>query len=190
MQQRTKLLVGSLASSLGIIALFASIAFTSALDLARHQIPRLLHEHNQHLIEALPEQASLEQILAMLPHHETRSDSLSIIDTQGRLLGVTDKNPGNPSPPVYIDSESLLAASSGYTTIDDDEYIWAATPIPDSPYTIVNTHRNARTGLREFIKYIGVPIGFAALISIWLSTWGTMVISSLFRKLNHQRAQL
>jgi len=74
MQQRTKLLVGSLASSLGVIVLFAGIAFTSALDLARHQIPSLLHEHNQHLIEALPERPSLEQILVMLPHHETRSD--------------------------------------------------------------------------------------------------------------------
>ncbi len=190
MQQRTKLLVGSLASSLGVIALFAGIAFTSALDLARHRIPSLLLEHNQHLIETLPERPSLEQIRAMLPHHETRSDSLSVIDTQGRLLGVTGKHPGSPSPQVYIDSESLLAASSGYTTIDDNEYIWVTTPIPDSPYTIVNTHRNARAGLREFMKHIGVPIGFAALISIWLSTWGAMVISSLFRKLNEQHAQL
>ncbi|VAX02297.1 diguanylate cyclase/phosphodiesterase (GGDEF & EAL domains) with PAS/PAC sensor(s) [hydrothermal vent metagenome] len=190
MQQRTKLLVGSLASSLGIIALFAGISFTSALDLARHRIPSLLHEHNQRLIETLPKQPSLEQIQATLPHHGTRSDSLSIIDTQGRLLGITDKHPGTPSPPVYIDSGSLLAASSGYTTIDDNEYIWVTTPIPDSPYTIVNTHHNARVGLREFMKHIGVPIGFAALISIWLSTWGAMVISSLFRRLNEQRAQL
>ncbi len=190
MQQRTKLLVGSLASSLAVIALFAGISFTSALDLARHQIPSLLHEHNQRLIETLPERPGLEQIQAMLPHHGTRSDSLSIIDTQGHLLGVTDKHPGTPSPAVYIDSESLLATSSGYTTIDDNEYIWATTPVPDSPYTIVNTHHNARVGLREFMKHIGIPIGFAALISIWLSTWGAMVISSLFRRLNEQRAQL
>jgi len=40
------------------------------------------------------------------------------------------------------------------------------------------------------MKHIGVPIGFAALISIWLSTWGAMVIASLFRKLNEQHAQL
>ncbi len=188
MQQRTKLLVGSLASSLGVIALFAGIAFTSALDLARHRIPSLLHEHNQHLIETLPEQPSLEQIQALLPHHETRSDSLSVIDTQDRRLAVTDEH--DPSPLAYIDSESLLTASSGYTTIDDNEYIWVTTPIPGSPYTIVNIHHNARAGLREFMKHIGVPIGFAALISIWLSTWGAMVISSLFRKLNEQRAQL
>ncbi len=193
MQQRTKLLVGSLASSLGVIVLFAGIAFTSALDLARHRIPSLLHEHNQHLIETLPERPSLKQILVMLPHHETRSDSLSVIDTQGRRLSAADKHPGNHSPQkqaIHIDSESLLATSSGYTTIGDSEYIWATTPIPGTPYTLVNTHRNARTGPHEFMRYIGVPIGFAALISIWLSTWGAMVISSLFRKLNEQRAQL
>ncbi len=189
MQQRTKLLIGSLASSLGIIVLFTSIAFTSALDFTRQQIPNLLRDHNQHLIEMLPERPSLEQILAMLPHHETRSDSLSVIDAAGRQLVSANSRP-RQAPPAQIDSESLLTASSGYTTIGNNEYIWASTPIPDTPYTLVNTHRRAQTGLRDFMKHIGVPIGFAALISIWLSAWGAMVIASLFRKLNEQHAQL
>ncbi|HHH49286.1 MAG TPA: bifunctional diguanylate cyclase/phosphodiesterase [Gammaproteobacteria bacterium] len=185
MQQRTKLLIGSLASSLGTIALFTGIAFTSALDFTRHQIPGLLHEHNQHLIEMLPETPSLEQIQAMLPHHETRSDNLSVIDAEGRLL----TTPGQRSS-VPIDTESLLAASSGFATIDDEEYIWASTPVPGTPYTIVNTHRRSQTTLHDFMKHIGVPIAFAALISIWLTTWGAMVIASLFRRLNEQHAQL
>ncbi len=189
MQQRTKLLIGSLASSLGIIVLFTSIAFTSALDFTRHQIPSLLHDHNQHLIEMLPETPSLGQIQAMLPHHETRSDNLSVIDAEGRLLTTAD-NRSSQEPLAHIDSKSLLSASSGFATIDDEEYIWASTPVPDTPYTIVNTHRRSQTTLHDFMKHIGVPIAFAALISIWLSTWGAMVISALFHKLNEQHDQL
>jgi len=193
MQLRTKLLIGSLATSLAIIILIASIAITSALNFNRQQIPTLLRDHNQHLIDMLPEHPSLPQIQAMLPYHETRSDALSVIDTQGRVLITSSKHQTVPwagKQGLLINGETLLAARSGHTEIGDNEYIWTTTPVLGTPYIIVNTHRSARGGLREFMEYIGVPIGFAALISIWLSVWGAVIISSLFKRLDDQHAQL
>lgn len=194
MQLRSKLLIGSLATSLGIIAIFVGATFSSAIDFNRERIPTLLANHNQHLIDMLPPRPSLEQILHMLPHHKTRRNTLSVIDKQGRLLS-TEKphhsmHTEETGPRVHIDTKTLLATDQGYTTIDGIEYIWITTPVPDTPYLIVNTHHSALIGLHDFIKFIGVPIAFAALVSIWLSAWGALIISSLFKRLNDQHDQL
>ena len=194
MQLRSKLLIGSLATSLGIIALFVGTTFSSAIDFNRAQIPTLLNDRNQHLIDMLPARPSLEQILQMLPHHETLSDNLSVIDEQGRLLSDEDTHHHpktmKTAPRPHIDGETLLSTRHGSVSVDGIEYIWVTTPVPDTPYLVVNTHRRAQTSLRDFMKFIGAPIAFAALVSLWLSTWGAVIISSLFRRLNAQREQL
>ncbi len=194
MQFRRKLLIGSLATSFGIIALFIGTTFSSALDFNRERIPTLLADHNQHLISMLPPHPSLGQILQMLPHHETRSDALSVIDKNGNLLSNQGEHQNMHSEASYthehIDSKILLSASSGHTSIDDHEYIWVTTPVPDTPFIIVNTHRSAPIGLHNLLKFIGIPITFAALISIWLSVWAAMIISTLFQRLDDQRVQL
>jgi len=192
MHMRSKLLIGSLAASFGIIALFVGTTFSSVIDFNRQQIPALLEDHNQHLIEMLPPSPSLEQILQMLPHHETHSDALSVIDDQGRRVGGGNGLHGTRATvaDARIDGQILLSAPTGYATIGDEEYIWVTTPVPDTPYLIVNTHRNEPMGLRDFLKYIGVPIAFAAVVSIWLSVWGAVIISALFRRLDEQHKLL
>ncbi len=194
MQLRSKLLIGSLATSFGIIALFIGTTFGSATDFNRERIPLLLGNYNQHLIEMLPARPSLKQILKVLPRHETHDDSFSVIDKQGRLLSVDGNHHGTHAtetkPHVHINGKMLLSADNGHTSIDGIEYIWVTSAIPGTPYTIINTHRRAEIGLRDFLKFIGIPLAFAALVSIWLSLWGAIIISSLFKKLDRQRAQL
>ena len=189
---RNKLLIGSLTISLGIIALFISITFHSAIDFHHERVPKLLAEHNQRLIEMLPVRPSLGQILQMLPHHETRNDTLSVIDTQGNQLDTRNHNnlpPGTASP-LLIDSELLLSNDRGHTHVSDAVYLWATTPVPDTPFLIVNIHRSMPAGLPDLMKFIGVPMAFASLVSVWLSVWGALIIATLLQKLDVRRAQL
>ncbi len=184
-RQRNRLLVGFLAGSLLVIALFSAIAYTSARDYHWHQIPHLLQDHSQQLLATLPERPTLEQIQKLLPEYETAHDALLLLDAEGRV--VPSPQGSQSLPPVPSEQ---LSQPEGQFQQDDARYIWVTRAIPGTPYRLVTLHRAIDGGLAEFVRYVGVPMGFATLLGVWAAVWGALIVGSLFERLDRQRYQL
>ena len=180
-----KLLFGFLSGSLLVIGLFCVIAYTSARDYHWHQLSHLLRDHSRQFIDSLPPAPSREQILKQLLKHETSHHDLLLLDAEGRPI--RDANTSRMLPPIPIQS---LNQAEGQLQFDNVHYTWITSEIPGSTYRLVNLRRSSDGGLAGFMRYVGVPLGFATLFGLWAAVWGALIVGALFERLNQQRSQL
>ena len=197
MSLRGKLIIGFISASLCTVALFAMVAYTSALDFSRRQEMTLLHGENLRLIDLLGRgEIALNHLIAPTSKpgrsrwdHDT--NNLVVINQQGQALG---RGLGTAISRLIVNDRitrglDSAQSGSGFVDFNGSEYVWAADEVPDTPYTLVNSyHRSGDLAL--FAHYIGLPLAIAALAAVWASLWGSMIIASLFGKLNSHRSTL
>lgn len=192
MSLRLKLLLGFIAVSLTVVGIFSVVAYVGARDYTEHVELVRLHKSNEHLIKMLDESLPLlAQLQTIVPHHENSNNVFSIIDTlQKKTLPGGGFSRGEHLLTTLSNSTGTAKAQQGSFTIGEQEYLWSADPVLDSPYIVVNTYLRNSSDISTFFDYIGPPLIITLFISIWISVWSALLLAKLFQQIGETNTQL
>lgn len=68
--------------------------------------------------------------------------------------------------------------------------LWSRQTIDNTPFTLYLIRRIDKSSFATFLQSSGIPLIIASLILLWLAFWGAMILSSLYQRLDQQRAEL
>ena len=192
MSLRLKLILSFITISLMVVSIFSIVAYISAREYTQHIEQVRLHQNNKHLIKMLDKsQPLLAQLRGTVPHHENSDNRFSIIDaSQKKILPGGGFNLGKHLLTELLAQSNTNKVQQGSFVIGQQEYLWSADPILNSPYIIANTHLRDSSGVSTFFRYVGTPLSITLLVSIWISIWAALLLARLFRQISEKNAQL
>ncbi len=192
MSLRLKLMLGFITVSLTVISIFSIVAYTSARDYTLHIEQDQLHKSNTRIVEMLDINTPLrEQLQTMVKHHESSNNTYSIINTQkNKIVPGGSFTLGDHLLSEIIKQNSTTEKQQGNFTIGNQEYLWAADPVFDSPFTLANIYRRDSSELAPFLSYIGTPLGITIFFSLWISIWASTILANLFQQIKDKNNQL
>jgi len=194
MSLRLKLILSFITISLVVVSIFSVVAYISAREYTQHVEQVRLHKSNEHLIGMLdPSLPLLAQLQSIVRHHENRDNVFIIIDaSQKKILPLPSGgfNPGKHLLTGFLTQSSIHKRQQGNFTLGEQEYLWSADLVPDSPYAIANTYLRDNSDISTFFSYVGSPLSTTLLISIWISVWAALLLARLFQQIGEKNTQL
>lgn len=193
MSLRLKLILSFVTTSLVVVMVFAAIAYTSAKDYARFSELKHVHESNEQLINKVGvELPTLEQIERIIPENTADKSFYFIIDSNSAEVVSTHKiNSQIDIARVLIrETDATKGKSKGLTTVKGNNYFWAANPIPNTHYILLNTFKDLEGGVGDFLEYIGNALLITIVVALWFSLWASTILANLFQRLANQKNEI
>lgn len=191
-------LIGALGgtSVLGL-ALFATVAYDSSVEFKNRYELRGIDAYAKHIASMLerpahgaaPFEASLSR-LASLPLGQYHA---LLFEESGRARvppGAGDGIRDLASLEEQIGDDWRAGQHRGIVQSGDLYTIWSAKPIGDSGHGLVLFEQLPNNTRAEFVTVFGPPLLVAGIIVTWIATWGALILASLFRRLDAQKAAL
>jgi diguanylate cyclase (GGDEF)-like protein len=193
MSLRAKLILSFVTIILMIVTIFSAVAYTSARDYSRHNGQFLVHKENLHLINLLGERTpSLEQIQWIFPESNDTNQVYIIIDRQTNEAVSTAKTPNT----VILQRKIIQAIQpeknqqAGVIAFNNEEYLWASDPIPNTQYNLVSAYRHTENNVGKFLKFISTPLSITLFIGIWIALWASAILANLVQRIEEKNLQL
>lgn len=190
---RLKLILSFVTTSLVVVLVFAAIAYSSAQDYARFSELNHVHESNEHLIDKLGvDKPSLEQIKRMLPKNDNEDSFYIVIDSITGLVVSenTNKSQLGVVTALIRDAGAIDGKHKGVTSVKGVRYYWAADPVPNTKYIILNTYHKLESGIGDFLDYIGNTLAITIFLAMWFSLWGATILANLFQRIANQKSEI
>ena len=193
MPLHTKLVASILVLSVLGLVLFYCVLYDSYQQSTTASQLRSLRAYSRSLGNYLSRYASdkadsLESLLSAARPLDSAEHAVLLVDETGKfhLAG------GNVD---WIDKQAETSLLGAIRTQDDNgalvshsrAVVWTWAALPGTPYTLLLLHREYDATIARFIDEFGVPVFVTILIFVWLTTWTTLVLGSLFKKLNRQK---
>ncbi|WP_455198328.1 putative bifunctional diguanylate cyclase/phosphodiesterase [Kaarinaea lacus] len=193
MSLRPKLILSFVLTSLAVVMIFAVIAYTSAKDYARFSELNHVHESNEHVINKLGVGSpSLEQIEWLLPKNNSDHAFYFIVDKiSGEIVsGIRSDSQRNIAGSLIRSIDTTNGSNNGIATLNGENYFWAADPVPETNYILLNTFHHLDTNVGDFIDYIGNTLAITIFTAFWLSLWAATILANLFQRLANQKTEI
>lgn len=185
-----KLFIGFISATLFGIILFGYITYQTTRSAQLDELTSSLDTYASQLTAMLAGQDidTIRMLLGQLDTPQTTSSvEILVVDNQQEVHFQILQDTTDPA-----DLGQLLHADStnGHLEYGTDHVLWTKKTIKRSPfhlYLLLHTNRN---GFLYFLKTAGVPIVIGGLILLWLAFWAASSLSSLYKRLDQQRAEL
>ena len=188
-----KLILSFVSVILMTMIIFSTVAYTSARDYTRHNGQIFVHKENLRLINLLGEKKlSLEQIQEIFPASGNADQLYIILDRQTNAV-VGERKDSNAVLLQRQIAQTIQFAENephGTAIFNNNEYLWASNPIPNTNYAIISAYRHTENNLHHFLKFIGVPLGITLFIGIWIALWASAILTNLIQKVEEKNIQL
>lgn len=190
---KLKLFFSIFSASLIALVFFGLVAYDSAINTSYEREAELLDGFSDHFVlhllsdlNAKKIKLSQDSINQWLHHYKKTVFGLAIFTKDGNALNVLKSQ----NITKYFVTQLIGNNESGSRNLDNQTYTWNSRNIPDSPYYIAVIHKVSEESARSFFNSLGVPLIITAAVLLWLSTWVTIYLTSLYDRLNKQKNEL
>jgi diguanylate cyclase (GGDEF)-like protein len=193
MSLRSKLILSFITIILLIVSIFSAVAYTSARDYSQHNGQFLVHKENLHLINLLGDRTpSLEQLKWIFPESDDVNQIYVIFDQQTKQAVSTAKTPNAIllQRNIEQDIRSGNNALAGVINFNEEEYLWASDPIPNTQYNLVSAYRNTESNVATFLEFFSIPLSITLFIGIWIALWASAILANLIQRIEEKNLQL
>ncbi len=193
MSLRLKLILSFVTASFAVVIVFSAISYSSAKSYSQQNELSHAHKNNVRLISMIGGQEStLEQIRQIIPHHEEEDSFYIIIDSEnGNILSQQNSGENTKILNQIIRQIGIIRGENrGIISIQSENYFWASDSIPNTPYILLNTSRQAEESLGKFLDYIGVALSISIFIALWFSLWAATILANLYQRLANQKSEI
>ncbi|MDH4275079.1 MAG: EAL domain-containing protein [Gammaproteobacteria bacterium] len=195
MTLRGKLLLGFVATALGVTLFFGLITFQIASDHAAIEERHLLEDlakNNATWVAAALQNVPVAQALGT-PHQDVADKErllTALINAAGDIVastGVSATELSEFGEPVV--RAALQQASNGSFIAEHEHYLWGLAPVPNTSYRLLILH-HAEEEKISFANF-GVRMVVVGAIVIWFAVWASLIISGIIsRRLEAKNALL
>ena len=172
---------------------FGLVAYQSAIDTSKQREVELLEHFSSYLIADLvsglknsEKEIDEEALRQWLVHFGDLSLSIVVFKEDGELIDIVKTK--NIS--TYFSLQLFKNDKAGLKTVGDYTYTWSSKKIANSPYFISIVHKFSENETKSFFKSLGVPLIITAALLLWLTTWVTIYMATLYGKLSEQKREL
>jgi len=190
---KIKLFFSIFSASLIALVFFGLVAYDSAINTSHEREAELLGLFSGHFVlhltsevKAKKSELNQETINTWLDHYKKTAFGLAIFTIEGDGLNILKTQ----NMPKYFVTQLIESNESGSRKIDKQAYTWSSRNIPDSPYYIAIIHKVSEESASSFFNSLGVPLIITAALLLWLTTWVTIYLTSLYDRLSKQRNEL
>lgn len=191
MKHKIKIFLGIFSSSLIILGFFGLVAFNSALNASKEKEIKILNELSKYFIQDLVHDAdgtnsklTSQSIGEWLNKFDNTSFGFAIftVEKNNMINVIKTKNIDK-----YFTIQIMKNNKNGLSNIDEETYTWTSRKIVNSPYFVSIIHQFDKKDADSFFKLLGIPLIITAAILLWVTTWVTIYLTSLYDKLNTQK---
>ena len=190
---KLKLFFSIFSASLIALVFFGLVAYDSAINTSYERETELLDGFSDHFVmhlmtdlKANKAELNQESIDQWLHHYKKTAFGLAIFTRDDKSLNVNKSQ--NISK--YFVTQLIENEESGTRNLENQTYTWNSRNIPNSPYYIAVIHKVSEESTRSFFNSLGVPLIITAALLLWLTTWVTIYLTSLYDRLNKQKNEL
>jgi len=190
---RLKLILSLVTASLVVVMVFAVIAYTSAQDYARFSELEHAHKVNEQIIGKISSNSpNLEQIQSLLPVNDGDDSFYFIVDLSNNTVASVHKADSQltVANALVTGSDAIKTNNKGVATIKGVNYFWAADPVPNTKYLILNTYHKLESSIGDFLDYIGYTLALSIVLALWVSLWAATILANLFQRLDNQKTEI
>lgn len=193
MSIRARFILISLSITIIALMLFTSVMHGRVIKYKHVQENHLSHLYLQHLYKKMGTLKDVKKIKTVFEKEEVKE----LQDVQIYL--VYDKNHKQKfifkNKDIVLPDLKLIKADirnkkfKGPLKINDRPFYWATTGFEknDANNKILAIYSLSSTAYSEFFKFFGFPLMISSILLCWLMVWASIILSSLFAKLQKQK---
>jgi len=188
-----KLFFSIFSASLIALVFFGLVAYDAAINTSYEREAELLDGFSDHFVlhllsdlKAKKSELNQDSINEWLHHYKKTAFGLAIFTNEGDTLNILKSQ----NITKYFVTQLIENKESGSRNLEHQTYTWNSRNIPGSPYHIAVIHKVSEESARSFFNSLGVPLIITATLLLWLTTWVTIYLTSLYDRLNKQKNEL
>ncbi|VAW59664.1 diguanylate cyclase/phosphodiesterase (GGDEF & EAL domains) with PAS/PAC sensor(s), partial [hydrothermal vent metagenome] len=181
-------------SSLGFgsLTFFGFIAYQNSVSIGIFKQHDLLIELTHQMLTTKPKVNTPATLSAWLNNDKFISGSIFtiLIRDENNQLIASKSGYSSKVDISYISNlktPSLNSTETDFLTHKNLRYIWHEDTIDNSPYTFILYYASKPNEQSFYFDYMALPLIISAFITFWVSLWGALVLSNLFKRIEEQK---
>jgi len=186
---KLKLFFSIFSASLIALVFFGLVAYDSAINTSYEREKELLNRFSDYFISdiSVPKtELNQKTINQWLQKYNNIEFGLAIFTNEESGLSVTKTQ----NITKYFVTQLIENNESGSRSVENKTYTWNSKNIPNSPYHLTVIHKVSEESSGSFFNSLGVPLIITAALLLWITTWVTIYLTSLYDSLNKQKNEL
>lgn len=191
MISKIKLFSGLFFSALVSLVLFGLVAYDTAISTGYERETNLLKGFTGFAARDLVADAKIKNgkiTPEFISHWLNRFDepfSIFVYSLESNGISIVDTRGMNKYDVIKLVDNNFI----GTKTLDNTTYIWHSKLVPGTIYSLGVIHEVDNKS-SSYFKSLGVPLIVTAAILLWLTTWMTIYITTLYDRLKTQKKEM
>lgn len=179
----------------GSLTFFGFIAYQNSVSIGIYKQNEILAELSHQILITKPIITTPNTLKNWLRNNRfipSSTFSLMLLDQNNTLIASVSGSKSKVDVDYFSKSSffSLNTSETDFFINNNLRYIWHKDAVDGTPYTLFIIYASKPDEQSFYIEYMGVPLIISAVIAFWVSLWGALILSNLFKRIEDQKKQM